>query len=62
MDDSAIEMTPAIGSDGEPVYCATDDPETSPAPPPLPPRAPLLEVILVLGAGLVLLALSARLK
>lgn len=68
MVDSSIEMMPAIGSDGEPIYCAAD-PETPPAQPPLLPRAPLLEVLLVLvevllvlGAGLVLLALSARVK
>lgn len=61
MDDSAIEMSPAIGSDGEPIYCVAD-PETSPADPPLLPRAPLLDVILVLGGVLALMALSARLK
>jgi len=61
MDDSAIEMTPPIGSDGEPVYCATD-PDTSPAQP-SPPQRPLGAFLIVAtAAGMVLLVMTGRLK
>ncbi len=62
MVDEAIQMAPTIGSDGELTYCAVD-PETSPAQPPPPPERPVLAfLILATAAGMILLAITDRLK